>query len=166
MRGQKLPLLLNMIDFEHKVHQLLNDGIAERPHLFVLECNISTDRRIKVVLDGDQGVNLQDCIDISRAIEHHLDRETVDFELEVTSAGIDRKLTLPRQYKKNLGRTLKIKTSNQTFEGEVKEVGDLEVTLSRKERQPKKIGKGKETVEIINTIPYADIQEAIVVITF
>ena len=166
MRGQKLPLLLDMTDFEQKVHDLLNEGIAERPHLFVLECNISPDRRIKVILDGDQGVNLQDCIDISRAIEHNLDRESVDFELEVTSAGIDRKLTMPRQYKKNLGRRLKVKTSEMTFEGEVKEANEEEVTLIRKERQPKKIGKGKETVEIIKTIPYAEIEEAVVVITF
>jgi ribosome maturation factor RimP len=166
MRGQQLPLLLHMTDFEHKVHQLLSDGIAEKPYLFVLECQISTDRKIKVVLDGDKGVNLQDCIDISRAIEHNIDREEIDFELEVTSAGIDRKLTLPRQYKKNIGRVLKIKTLQETFEGTVKEASDTEVILSRTERQPKKIGKGKETVEIIKTLPFSEIEEALVVITF
>ncbi|MDV7396119.1 hypothetical protein RZS08_32300, partial [Arthrospira platensis SPKY1] len=104
--------------------------------------------------------------DISRAIEHNLDREEIDFELEVTSAGIDRKLTLPRQYKKNLGRTLKVKTLTDAFEGEVVDVSETDVTLSRKERQPKKIGKGKETVEIIKTLPFSEIQDAVVVITF
>ena len=78
---------------------------------------IANDNTIRVVLDGDEGVNLQDCMNISRAIEHNLDREEEDFSLEVTSAGAASPLELPRQYKKNIGRKLKVRTGEEELEG-------------------------------------------------
>ena len=55
------------------------------------------------------GLPLKDCMKVSRAIEHNLDREEEDFSLEVASAGATSPLVLPRQYTKNIGRKLKVK---------------------------------------------------------
>jgi ribosome maturation factor RimP len=57
-----------------------------------------------LLLDGDNGVLVDDCIFISRAIEHNLDREEQDFSLEVTSCGATSPLQFPRQYNKHIGR--------------------------------------------------------------
>lgn len=119
-----------------------------------------------VTLDGDKGVNLQDCIDVSRAIEHNLDREEHDFSLEVASAGAASPLINKRQYAKNIGRTLKVITGEEQIEAKLTEANDENIILEWKAREPKKIGKGKETVHKKAVIPYQDIIEAVVVIKF
>jgi ribosome maturation factor RimP len=152
--------------FKEKVKSLLDNGLTEYPDLFLIDLTISDNNKIIVTLDGDQGVQLQDCINISRAIEHNLDREEQDFALEVASAGVSLPLKLVRQYKKNIGRTLKIKTSSNTIEAVLKAVNDDTIEVEWSSREPKKIGKGKETVLHQEKIDYKDILEAIVTITF
>ena len=153
--------------FKQKVENLLEEALNERPELFLINLDISESNKILVTIDGDNGVNLQDCIDVSRAIEHNLDREEEDFSLEVTSAGATSPLTKLRQYKKNEGRKLEVTTQDgKVTEGDLTEVNDDFVVLEWKAREPKKIGKGKETVEKRAEIAYADIKEAVVVIKF
>lgn len=155
------------MNLKEKVVDLLNAALNERSDLFLIELKITDDSKILVTLDGDNGVNLQDCIDVSRAIEHNLDREELDFALEVASAGATSPLLLPRQFKKNLGRKLKIKTlSGNLVEAEITQANDAEITLEWKAREPKKIGKGKETVEKRLVLPYNEIKEATVIISF
>jgi ribosome maturation factor RimP len=152
--------------FKDKVKNLLNEALAQYPSLFLIDLTINDANKISVTLDGDNGVQLQDCINISRAIDANLDREEVDFALEVASAGVSLPLKLVRQYKKNIGRTLKIKMASQTIEVVLLEVSDENITVEWSSREPKKIGKGKETVVHNEKIAYAAIQEAIVVIIF
>jgi ribosome maturation factor RimP len=152
--------------FREQVKQLLEEGLAEYPDLFLIDLKIDDANKILVTLDGDNGVQLQDCINISRAIEHNLDREVQDFGLEVASAGVSLPLKLVRQYKKNIGRTLKIKTTSQTIEAKLTAVSDENITVEWSSREPKKIGKGKETVRHNENIAYTDITEAVVTITF
>nr|WP_262913882.1 ribosome assembly cofactor RimP [Aequorivita vitellina] len=150
-----------------KVAQLLKSALEENKSLFLIDLNISEDNQIRVILDGDKGVTVDDCIAVSRQIEHNLDREEYDFSLEVMSAGVSEPLTLPRQYKKNIGRTLKIKTkNNEKFEGELTAATHESCTLKWTAREPKPVGKGKITVQKEATLPYTDIMEAKVMITF
>ena len=152
--------------FKEQVKNLLEQALAEYPSLFLIDLNINDSNKIMITLDGDQGVQLQDCINISKAIDANLDREEVDFALEVASAGVSLPLKLVRQYKKNIGRTLKIKTSLQTIEALLLGVSEENITVEWSSREPKKIGKGKETVLHNEKFAYADIQDAIVTITF
>jgi ribosome maturation factor RimP len=109
---------------------------------------------------------LQDCINISRAIEHNLDREEQDFALEVASAGVSAPLKQVRQFRKNMGRTLSVKTKTRTIEAKLADVSEEDITLEWSSREPKKIGKGKETVLHNEKIVYDDIVEAVVTIIF
>jgi ribosome maturation factor RimP len=153
--------------FKEKVERLLDAAILERSHLFLIDLKIDEANKINVVLDGDNGVNLQDCIDISRVVEQELDREENDFSLEVASAGVSSPLKLVRQYKKNIGRKLKVKTTeDQEIEADLVDADESGISLEWKAREPKKIGKGKETVEKSVNLPYSEIKEAIVVISF
>lgn len=152
--------------FKEKVEALVNQVLAEKSAVFLIDLKISDSQKITVTLDGDNGVSLQDCIDMSRAIENDLDREEHDYSLEVASAGVSTPLKLVRQYKKNIGRVLKVKTVTETIEAKLENVNDDFITLTWSAREPKKIGKGKETVEKKAEIPYSDIKEAIVTIIF
>lgn len=153
--------------FKETVKQLLEDALAERQDLFLIEFEVSQDHRIKVIVDGDNGVLVEDCMFLSRAIEHNLDREDTDFSLEVLSAGETSPLTNTRQYKKNVGRTLQVKTtSEETIEGKLTEADDEKIRLEWKAREPKPVGKGKVTVKKQAEISYETISKAQVVIKF
>ena len=153
--------------FKNKVQELLDVALAERPELFLVDLSINDANKISINLDGDQGVNLQDCIDISRSIENNLDREEQDFSLEVASAGVSSPLKFVRQYKKNIGRTLRVKTSSsEDLEAKLVAADEEKISLEWQTREPKKIGKGKETVQKKVDILYENIKEAIVIVSF
>lgn len=150
-----------------KVQELIDQTLESQSSLFLIDLTISSDNKINVVIDGDKGVTLQDCIAVSRAVEHNLDREEQDFSLEVASAGATTPLKMLRQYNKNIGRKLKVVTTEQqTIEAELEEVRGEEIVLKWKAREPKPVGKGKITVEKEAVIAFDKIKEANVIISF
>lgn len=151
---------------QKEVKKLLDAGLEEDSSLFLIDFTVTADNKIKVVIDGDNGVTVKDCIEISRAIEHNLDREEVDFALEVASAGATAPLVLPRQYNKNLGRKLEVETTESVIEGNLTAVESGHIVLEWKEREPKPIGKGKVTVKKRQEINFSDIKKAKVVLKF
>jgi ribosome maturation factor RimP len=166
MREAMLPSFYRNMTFKEKVNAVLSEGLQDKPSIFLTDLTITDAFKIIVSIDGDNGVVLQDCIDISRAIENNLDREEQDFSLEVASVGVGSPLKMIRQYKKNVGRTLIVKTATENIEAELLDANDVFITLSWQAREPKKVGKGKETVQKEQQIPYSDIKEAIVTVTF
>ncbi len=166
MRGLNVPSFYKNMTFKEKVNTLLTACLLEKPTIFLIDLIITDAFKIIVNLDGDNGVVLQDCIDVSRAIENNLDREEQDFSLEVASVGVGSPLKMIRQYKKNIGRTLIVKTTTEKIEAELVEANDDFVILSWESREPKKVGKGKETVQKKLELPYSEIKEAIVTVTF
>ncbi len=153
--------------FKKIVEDLLQTALDERKDLFLIDFSLSGDNAVKIVIDGDNGVLVEDCMFISRAIEHNIDREEHDYSLEVLSSGAASPLVLPRQYHKHIGRNLEIKTlEGKNLEGELTEVHDEEVVLSWKSREPKPVGKGKVTVVKTATVAFSNIKEAKVKIKF
>lgn len=151
---------------KEKVQELLDREFEKDNSLFLLELKVTPDHQIQIVLDGDKGVSLQDCMKVSRAVEQGLDREDTDFSLEVTSAGATAPLVLPRQYAKNVGRKLAVKASAGQFEGKLTAVNPDSITLEWKSREPKPVGKGKVTVQKKQEIALSDIEEAKVILKF
>ena len=150
-----------------KVTELLNRALDNNKSLFLIDFTITQGNQIDIIIDGDQGVTVNDCIAISREIEHNIDREETDFSLEVASAGVSESLVNIRQYTKNLGRNLAIKTQEgKVVEGTLAKVDSKEIVLQWKAREPKPIGKGKITVQKEMVLDYKDIVEAKVMVTF
>ncbi len=164
--GTESPLFLYQKMFRETVEKLLVDGLSEREDLFLIDFTISNDNSIKVIIDGDRGVTVDDCVFVSRAIEHNLDREEQDFSLEVASAGAAAPLVNQRQYVKNIGRNLEVLTNDGKVEGTLENANDDGITLKWKAREPKPVGKGKVTVQKQAEIAYGDIVEAKVMIKF
>ena len=152
--------------FKTTVKDLLEVALTERQDLFLIDFSIQGDNQIRVIIDGDNGVLVEDCMFISRAIEHNLDREEQDFSLEVLSAGATAPLVNQRQYKKNINRVLKVRTASETIEGTLTEVDVDNIKLEWKVRESKPVGKGKVTVKKEAKIAYQDIVEAKVMIKF
>jgi len=149
------------------VIDLLDEALSENDSLFLVSLDFNKDDRINIIIDGDKGINLKECIRISRHIEHSLDEdETEDFSLEVSSPDITDPIKNIRQYNKNVGRILKVKTEAEKFEGTLVKVDDEHIYLEWKAREPKPIGKGKVTVQKNATIAFVDIKETKVKIIF
>ncbi len=152
---------------KESIIRLVAEALEENENLFLIELSFLSDNKILVEVDGDSGVNLKECIRISRHVEHNLDREEEDFALEVTSVNITKPLKVQRQYKKNIGRTMGVKTTDgEEFEGVLIQSDENQITLEWKAREPKPIGKGKITVVKTAEIVYKNIQEAKVKIIF
>jgi|TARA_B100001094_G_scaffold332888_1_gene407129 ribosome maturation factor RimP len=151
--------------FKEKVCKLLEASLDSRPDLFLIECKVSIDNHISILLDGDEGVNLKSCVEISRQIEHNLDREVHDFSLEVASAGVGSPLQKTRQYLKNMGRKLRVeREAMPTLEGMLIDSNEHGFTLQWKQREPKPIGKGKITVTKSKTLSFNEIISAKVLV--
>ncbi len=148
------------------VKRLVTEALSENESLFLVSLQFLQGNKIQLVVDGDTGVPLNEIIRISRHVEHNLDREEEDFALEVSSPDIAEPIQLARQYKKNIGRILEVKTAEETFEGTLQEVSETAITLYWKAREPKPVGKGKVTVEKTANIALTDIIEAKVKIIF
>jgi len=150
-----------------QITNLVQEAIKENPELFLIELSFLEGNKIFVEIDGDKGVPLNECIRVSRGVEHNLDREVEDFSLEVTSPDVAHPLKVKRQYKKNIGRILQVKLiDNSNVEGTLKVVEKDCIELEWKAREPKPIGKGKITVVKNATIPFSNIVEAKVKIIF
>ena len=153
--------------FRKKVEDLLGAFLESREDLFLIELKISANNDIVVILDGDNGVTLQDCLDGSRAIENNLDREEEDFSLQVMSGGLSEPLSNARQYIKNIGRDIELTFENsEKLSGEIVAADENAVTLLLRYRKPKDNGKGKADVEEEKVIAYTDIKKAIILIKF
>ena len=122
---------------------------------------IALDNSIKIIIDGDRGVSVDDCMYVSRFIEQSIDRDKHDFSLEVSSSGALTPLSSIRQYMKNIGRTLFVRTTNDTeYEAKLIDADSNQISLFWKQRERKLIGKGKITVEKKIDLLYKDIIEA------
>lgn len=151
---------------KERVKELLEIGLEENPSLFLIDFTMGADNSIHVVIDGDNGVTVDDCIKISRAIEHNLDREEEDFSLEVASSGATAPLIMPRQYHKNIGRFLEVQTVDDKYEAKLTEVNGVGIVLEWKTREPKPVGKGKVTVQKKKELNFPEIIKAKVVLKF
>jgi ribosome maturation factor RimP len=146
------------MNFRSTIEKLLQEALDQNPNLFLIDFTMGSDNSIRVILDGDKGVTLQDCVSVSRAIEHQLDRDEYDFSLEVASVGVGSPLQNERQYQKNIGRKIHVEFSDRpSMEGLLSEADAHSFTMTWKQREPKPIGKGKVTVTKQKTLSYTDV---------
>lgn len=134
---------------------------------FIVDLSISSNNHIKLVIDSDTSIAVSDCISVSRNVEHNLDREVEDFSLEVSSAGLDQPFKHLRQYKKNVGREVKVKLINgQVIEGLLKLVEDDQIVVVSRQKERIEGRKAKKWVESEHVIKFSEIKETKVIISF
>jgi ribosome maturation factor RimP len=147
---------------EKKITGLVDAHLAGGA-FFLVDILVKPGNKISVFIDGDQGVTIEACRELSHFLNERLDRDQEDFDLTVSSSGADRPLKLPRQYKKNSGKSLDVVTRDgEKYTGIVKSSGDESVEL---EVLPAKKAKKDQEIKIIS-LKFADIKSAKEVITF
>jgi ribosome maturation factor RimP len=151
---------LNTVMVESEIANLVNEHLAGTDK-FLVEVLIKPANRIYVFIDGDHGVTISDCADLSRFIESHFDRETTDFELNVSSSGADQPIRMPRQYMKDIGRSLQVRLQDENvITGILESYDESNIILVIKEDKKKKIPPA--TVKIA----FDQIKESKVIISF
>ncbi len=136
--------------------------------LFIVHLNVSESGIINVEIDKYEGnVSMKDCMSVSRNVEHNLDREDEDFELHVSSAGLDRGLRVLPQYTKNIGRQVKVKLhEGGSVEGELTAASHEQITVQTTRKEKIEGKKKKETIIEDFTFTMDKIKETKIVISF
>jgi len=146
---------------EKQVEKLVNDFLNGSDK-FLVEVIIRPANLISVYIDGDHEVSIEDCHRLNRHLEHALNRDVEDFELTVSSAGLDRPLKTLRQIKKRIGLELEVvsisgkKTCGILVNAEKEGIEiEQEIRITKKEIEKKKI-----------SLPFQEIRTIKEVITF
>jgi ribosome maturation factor RimP len=141
------------------ITELVKEKIAGTD-LFIGEVKVKSGSIIHVFLDGDHGVTIEQCMAVSRHIEHNLDRTREDFELHVSSYGIGQPLKYLRQYKNAVGKRLSVTTTeNIKHSGALLQASEdiivLEIPATKKK---------ESSVEM--EIPFSTIKSAVIEVVF
>jgi len=155
-----------VMNVEKRIRELAEEKIADRPDLFVVDVKYNPlGNRVIILLDGDKGASIDDCAKVSRHVGFHLEEENVidnAYNLEVSSPGVDTPLLQVRQYVKNIGRQIAVKTTEGIKrEGKLLTVDDAAILIEEKIKE-----KGKKAVTQESRIPIEHITEIKVLISF
>ena len=153
------------MNVEKRVRELVKEKIADRPDLFLVDVKMHVNGKLAILVDGDHGVAIADCVAISRHVGYHLEEEnTIEqaYNLEVSSPGLDTPLQSVRQYNKNIGRSVSIKlTDGSKREGKLLSADESAIIIEEKVKE-----KGKKAQSVENSIPLDQISETKVLISF
>ncbi|MHA4893644.1 ribosome assembly cofactor RimP [Pedobacter sp. PWIIR3] len=153
------------MQIEKRVIELVEEKISDRPELFLVEVKMLPNNKLIIHVDGDEGINIQDCAAISRHVGFHLEEEnTIEkaYNLEVSSPGVGEPLRLKRQYEKNIGREVGVKLAGgEQKEGELLSVSDEGIVIEAKVKE-----KGKKVQLVETSLSFSDITETKVLISF
>jgi len=151
---------------KEQIENLIKSKI-DKEDLFQVEVTVSSSNKISVFIDGDKGVTIDQCMALSRFIEQNLNREEEDFELDVSSAGLDLPLKVQRQYIKNIGRSVAIILKNgQKLTGKLVKANDDGIDLEVEKNVILEGRKRKQRITEIMPLKYSDIKSTKIVVSF
>jgi ribosome maturation factor RimP len=153
------------MDLSTEIRNLVEPTLA--PDQFIVDVLVSSKKgpgKVMVLVDGDQGINIDACAEISRQLSKELDERNLigdNYLLEVSTPGVDHPLKLKRQYPKHVGRRLKIKLLDGTqVEGKLDQLNESELTLSQE------VGSGKKKETKTISVPFAAVDKTFVLVSF
>jgi ribosome maturation factor RimP len=155
---------------EHRLEELLLQKFLEPEfsECFLLNISINIRKKVEIILDADNGINLEKCQRISRFLERNIDENNWlgdDYSLEVSSPGVSRPLQLARQYPQHIGRTLEVTpTEGGVLEGKLITVTAENIVLEYEEVT--KVGKKKVKEMKQQTFSFGQIKKAMVIVSF
>jgi len=149
---------------EVQLLDLITPTLEEKKY-FVVTLEVRPGNNILIEIDSAYGVKIIDCVSVSKAIENNLDRENEDFELQVSSPGLDKPFKVIQQYEKNIGKDVQIQTlENKIEKGKLLSVNNINITVEI-ERKVKE-GKKKKTIIENKVFNFNQIKETKIIISF
>lgn len=166
-----------MANIEERIAAFVNKLFEEEEEyidFFLVQIKYHPPRNLlEVFIESDTVLNIDQCASINRSLQTLLDEEGwlgEEYTLEVSSPGVSAPLTMLRQYRKNIGRELRVElegTHDNVEKGLLEQVEEEGITLFRKERvQAEPNRKKKVWVDIKKFIPFSEIKKATVQISF
>jgi ribosome maturation factor RimP len=155
------------MDVEAKVQELATEKLSDPGHFIVTVRFLDRQRpaRLLVIVDGDNGVTIDACAQLSRDLSHALDESDLfpqAYTLEVSTPGLDQPLHLKRQYVKNVGRGFKVHLRNkQIVQGRLESASEEKIVIEEQMKNVTRAGATKMT-----EIPYEEIDKAFVMVSF
>jgi ribosome maturation factor RimP len=126
---------------------------------YLVDVWVSTDNRIVVEIDSEQGIAIDDCVVLTKHIEGWLDRDIEDYELEVGSAGITQPFKVLRQYQKNVGNKVEVLLRDGKKEvGILTSADEEKIVLTTTKLVKLEGAKRKSAVEEATTYTYKEIK--------
>ncbi len=151
---------------EAQIRQLVEEKI-EGTDLFIVDVNVRPGNKIEIQLDRESGLTVDNCREVSRHVEHSLDRESEDFSLDVSSPGVGKPLKVLRQYFKNTGRNVEVETNDgNVIKGTLNAADEEGITVITEVKVEIPGKKGKKKAEQPVQLTYGDIKETKIVISF
>ncbi len=155
------------MDVKNYIEGLVQTYLADKPDLFLVEVIVSGSNKknkVLVLIDGDEGVTIDRCAELSRKISADLEEKDImdgAYRLEVSSPGVEFPLKFERQYPKHIGRKVKVSLNDDTEKiGKLKETGDGFILMDEE------IKEGKKTNWQEVQIKLEDIKNMIVLVSF
>ncbi len=149
-----------------KVTELCEEWLEGKEY-FLVDASVDADNRIVVEIDHKDGVWIEDCCELSRFIEDHLDRDVEDFELEVGSAGIGQPLKVLQQYVNHVGSEVEVLTAQgKKMQGRLTAADAEGFTLVTQEKQRLEGKKRPQLVDVEHRFGYDDVKWVKAVIDF
>jgi len=146
---------------------LINEYLQNNTNLFLVDASVDSSNKINIIIDGDKGVKISDCVSLGKYLKNNLEDEIDDFSFEVSSAGMTSPLITHRQFLKNLNRKLNIlSVDGEEYIGNLSEVKDDNVTIEWFSRESKPIGKGKISVKKNKSLLFNEIKQAKLIVEF
>ncbi len=146
--------------------KLIQDLIEEKGH-FIVQLDITKTNSIHLLVDNMKGIQIHECVELSRAIEKGLDREKEDFELVVSSPGLDSSFKVVQQYFKNIGREVDLSLKDgRKFKGKLIEADNNSFWIEERKRMKMDGKKKKQTRIEKHEFLYNDVGEVKVIIKF
>ena len=147
------------------IEDFVNAQLTGSEDVFLVEVRVLPGNNIKVFLDADNGITIEKCIKVNRALYNQIEESGLfpndDFSLEVSSPGVEEPLQLHRQYKKNIGRTVEVMMNDGTKkEGKLTTVNNDEIIIEEKAGQGKKAPdsyRGKTTNILFNQVKHTKV---------
>jgi ribosome maturation factor RimP len=147
-----------------KIVELVNEQLDER--MYLVDVQVSATNVIKIFVDHYEGLTIDRCVEISRQVEHSLDRENEDFELQVSSPGLTEPFKVKEQYLKNTGRQVEVLTADGIKRtGLLKDVKPGHILLETSTREKVEGHKKKQLIVKEHQIDFGDIKSAKVVVS-
>jgi len=151
---------------EKYIKTLAEQKIGGTP-LFLVDIKVRPANKIEVFIDSPTHVTVDECVSLSRHIEAGLDRDKEDFELTVSSPGIDQPFKVFDQYQKYLGKEVSVlKKDGIKIIGQLKHVNDVSVEIATKRTERKEKGKGRHTIIENITLGLDQVKETKLILPF
>lgn len=134
---------------------------------YLVDVKVTTDNKIFVEIDSFEGVQIDFCAELNRYIESKIDRETEDYELEVSSAGLTEPFKVVKQYEKNTGNEVEVTTkAGKKISGILKQVNDTSFVVEIQKTEKPEGSKRKITFNEDITFLYHEIKTTKYIIRF